>query len=417
MKKFLMTGFISHLLILIIISTTCATENCINCHKDTLSLTTHKNTECIDCHPKNDNHYDLAADFATKAKGCLSCHKEYTNILNSPMHTRINEKNYANRVFERYDKSFFDKNCSGCHISSCTDCHSGNNNYHDISIPKSSSCLKCHNDYYVGADYTGLGIREDHERYQRGIKVNSVFHQKMLPDIHYEKGLECGECHSMSSLSKGERFSKNCIDCHKIDRNILEHSIDAHIDKMECSTCHAAWSAIEYGTFWIKFEGNAKIEYFRWVKSPSNYYRKSSYKRLNTRPHIGINEKGKYAPIRPQFINIFSLIRGNSAIVENKVLSYDYKIYTPHTIRRETRLCNSCHESKNTFLIFDNDTRIFMPEKDGLPFSSFTDGSLATISNGSIVTLEKYKDINKIFIEKRSLQIQKWQQVLEIFEK
>jgi len=66
---------------------------------------------------------------------------------------------------------------------------------------------------------------------------------------------------------------------------------------------------------------------------------------------LGINKAGKYAPIRPMFINVFSLIKGENALIENKVISYDYRIFSPHTIRRETRLCPTCHEDKETFLI------------------------------------------------------------------
>jgi len=89
----------------------------------------------------------------------------------------------------------------------------------------------------------------------------------MLPDVHYEKGMRCGNCHSMSSLANGKSSSKTCIDCHKPDKNVLEHRIQAHLTKMECSSCHAAWAPVEYGTFWIKFEENAITDYFRWVKN------------------------------------------------------------------------------------------------------------------------------------------------------
>jgi len=413
MKKYLMTIFTGILLILS--SNSYAKEDCGECHEEIIVSASHESTTCIDCHEPEGDHYAPAADFKSGAKGCLKCHEEYTGMLESPMHTMDKEKLYVKDVFEQYDPDFFGKNCEGCHVNSCIDCHGENNTPHKITKPGTSVCLKCHNDYFVGADYSGLGIREDHERYQRGIEVAGKYHQAMLPDVHYEKGMDCGECHSMESLSSGKLSSKECNDCHIPDKNILEHSIDAHLLKMECSTCHAAWAAVEYGTFWIKFEGDARKDYFKWIKSPSEDYSKSSYKRYNRRPHIGVNEEGKYVPIRPMFINIFSLIRNQSAMLENKVLSYDYKVFAPHTIRRETRLCATCHENKEAFLIYDNESRIFMPEKDGMPFKSFKDGEKANIFGGRVVTHEEYELINELYMDNKTLQIKKWQDLLESF--
>lgn len=413
MKRYLMTIFTGILLILS--SNSYAKEDCEECHKKITVSVSHETVSCVKCHEPEGDHYALAADFKNNAKGCLSCHEEYEGMLKSPMHTRNKEKRYVKDIFEQYDPEFFGKNCEGCHVRSCMDCHAESNTPHKITKPGTRICLDCHNDYYIGADYTGLGIREDHERYQRGIKAAGKYHQKMLPDVHYEKGMDCGKCHSMKSLAIGRPSSKVCKDCHSTDKGVIEHSIDAHLQKMACSTCHAAWAPVEYGTFWMKFEEDARKDYFKWLKSPSEDYRKSSYKRFNRRPHIGVNKDGRYAPIRPMFINIFSLIRNKKALFENKVLSYDYRVFAPHTIRRETRLCPTCHEKKEAFLIYDNESRIFMPEKDGMPFKSFKNGKNANVFDGRAVTPYEYRDIHDLYTDNKTLQLKKWNNLLKVF--
>jgi len=51
-------------------------------------------------------------------------------------------------------------------------------------------------------------------------------------------------------LAENKRYSKGCVDCHKrIDKTIVEHSIEEHLETLECYACHSAWTVSELGTF------------------------------------------------------------------------------------------------------------------------------------------------------------------------
>ena len=75
----------------------------------------------------------------------------------------------------------------------------------------------------------------------------------MLPDVHAERGMTCAACHTMRSLQEGKRAARTCRDCHPApSRSVPEHSFAAHLEKMECVACHAAWAPQEYGTFLVR---------------------------------------------------------------------------------------------------------------------------------------------------------------------
>ena len=118
---------------------------------------------------------------------------------------------------------------------------------------KNDACTRCHKGYFVGWDYQGRAPREDHARYQRGAVADGEPYLKMLPDVHAERGMTCAACHTMRSLQEGKRAAKTCRECHPApSRDVPEHSFSAHLEKMECEACHAAWAPQEYGTFLVR---------------------------------------------------------------------------------------------------------------------------------------------------------------------
>lgn len=365
-----------------------ASEGCTeNCHKDIVNTGEHKGVSCVACHVKNEKHFLKVIDFDT----CLICHETYKDIKKSVMHTKSKEKEFVHKTFDKVDKNFYDKNCNNCHVSSCSDCHKVDGKSHSILIPTTDTCLKCHNSYFIGHEYKGLGIRDDHERYQRGVQFDNKSYLKMLPDIHFEKGLSCKECHDMLSIAQGKKSSKSCVSCHKkIDKNIVEHKIDKHITDMECYTCHSSWVPMEFGTFWIKFEDSSYKQYFRWLRHRNDEYVKSSFYVVNDRVIIGKNEVGKYTPIRPQFITFFTSIKDNLVLgEENQFLSGNFKTVFPHTIRGETVNCEYCHDNEKTYMLEKDEDRIFLPEKDGLNIKNFFNSKEFEISNGKFLTKDE----------------------------
>lgn len=389
---------------------------CTDCHAVTAGKA-HEGVSCGSCHKADERHYAKAADFASGAAGCISCHDGAEGMLNSPMHTRTAEKQFVHESYGKKDPDFFDKNCSSCHLASCSDCHGGKS-VHETVIPDTEKCVTCHSGYYTGIEYMGLGVREDHERYGRGVEHNGEFYSQMLPDVHYEKGLQCADCHSMESLTEGKPFSKACTDCHEPDRSSsVEHSIPEHMEKMECYACHSSWVSQEYGTFWIRFKDSFNARYFSGVQTPNSEYAKSSHTKTLTLPPLGINDRGKYSPVRPQYIAFFTYVEGRDAAgKENEMLANNFKALFPHTIRREVVMCESCHKNNQRLLRETEDERIFDLKKDGLEIESFFNSKEFKVTNGRFISNWEYRIITDDDLRYKRLSIKKWEQIRELID-
>ena len=330
-----------------------------------------------------------ASDFAENAKICLSCHEEYKPFLATEMPTKRKEAEFIEETFMNADTRFGEKNCQGCHVKSCTNCHEENK-----KKPSTDTCIQCHNDLHMGIDYTGLGIREDHQRYRRGPEHGGENYMMMLPDIHFEKGLECADCHSMKSFMD-KSLIKQCTDCHSYSKKVLDHEIAGH-SNVACVSCHAAWAPTEYGAFYIRFtESDTVKRYFTGIKELNEEYMKSSFMRLNTQFALAKDNKGRYVPIRPRII--FYTANYNNQFIggENVMLSDRWETFTPHTVRRETVLCESCHTDRRRYLLELDRDRYFMLRMDGLPIDSFLNSESFTLRGGKFVTEKEFAELSK----------------------
>lgn len=391
-------------------------QECTDCHEYQVKGN-HAALTCTDCHLPEFEHKTKPGNFGQQAKSCISCHDDAKGMLNSKMHTRSDERTLINKIFKHTDQKFYKQNCSGCHVSSCMDCHKMKPD-HEIAKPDTNDCLKCHNDYYTGIEYTGRGVREDHDRYQRGEKFRDTFYQQMLPDVHHEKGMECRECHSMKSLAQGNSSSKTCTDCHTIDNRIIEHRITAHTEKMECYSCHSAWASQEYGTYWLRFNNSANQKYFRYVKDAGLFYQKSSHTKVLGPPPLGINERGLVSPIRPQFIHFYSAYKNNKIIgKENRLLGNHWMPFFPHTIRRETVHCESCHYNDRRLMSLPDNESLYNLSKDGLPFPNFYNSQYHEMVKGRFLTEEEVQQIQKNSPQYQKELIEKTQQVIKMLRK
>ena len=139
--------------------------------------------------------------------------------------------------------------CAACHVLYADNGHSrsahssvdgdnaqkeGNGRGHPVRhrfttrIP-STQCAHCHNGNRVGADYLGLFERDYHQSYRflspdgsRFFPKYGLDHHSLLPDVHFEKGLHCIDCHVQSELMG--------------DGNIYGHAYEAL--KVTCRDCH-----------------------------------------------------------------------------------------------------------------------------------------------------------------------------------
>lgn len=339
---------------------------------------------------------------------CLSCHPSAAGVLTGPMATRAAEKAFAQRAFGAEGERFFAQSCSGCHVAGCDDCHGAAP--HSGARLANEACTRCHRGYFVGWDYLGRAPREDHQRYQRGPVADGEHYLKMLPDVHAERRLTCADCHTMRSLQAGKRAAKTCRDCHPSpSREVPEHSFGAHLEKMECEACHAAWAAQEYGTFLVRPRTPEQEEAFAPLPALGPW-RKSAYLKRQDPPPLGLNARGKVAPIRPQFV-LFAT--DPSRGLENRLLAAEWKPFVPHTIRRGSVTCSGCHDSPRRFLLEPDAERLYELEKDGLPLRSFWSRDRQTVVGGAFLPEDRHEAMNRKTPEYVRQYLRQWQKLLD----
>ena len=340
---------------------------------------------------------------------------KYNAIFNQIMSTRSVEKAFARKTLGQDDPNFFNKNCESCHVKSCVDCHERDGDA--LIRPTSKKCLDCHNGYFTGSEFYGRAPREDSLRYQRGKKVKGETFLKMLPDVHAQAGMECGDCHSMKSLMAGEKSSKTCVDCHKANTAVIEHSIDAHQINLECYACHSAWASQEYGTFFVRFKESSNKQYFRLRPWGDLTYIKSGFLKKQDSPPLGINKRGKVSPIRPQFIVYFTDVKNNRPVgEENRLLTARWKAFFPHTIRRGTVMCDGCHNNPERFLLEKEENRILRLQKNGMSLVSFWSQKGQTVGNGLFMTPERFKKMASKPPEFKKTYVKKWKRLIKAVE-
>lgn len=381
-------------------------ENCVDCHR-LARVDRHRTLACSSCH---ENDRATLADPASRrhnARGCTGCHRGYERIFQQAMGTRTGEQAFIARTWGKDDPQFAALNCSGCHLQSCLDCHGGDG--HSLGAPGDQRCLSCHRGYFVGSDYHGIAPREENNRYQRG---RERFGQKglvMASDVHAQQGISCSRCHSMGSLLAGRRSSVFCRDCHTPKKSVLEHAITEHLTRMECSACHSAWGAQEYGTFWLRFRESPSIDDFDLVTRNGEYL-KSVYLKRQDAPPLGLNSRGLVSPIRPEFIAYGTDIVRNRPRYENRLLAAEWRPYFPHTIQRGAPFCDDCHDNPRRFLLEPPKDRIYNLLQSGMGLESFWDRRGQTIREGAFMPVDRVAKLSGRSAAYRKAYVKKWQQ-------
>lgn len=353
----------------------------------------------------------------TDPGACLGCHSSHSGILEGPMARRNEEKKWTFKAFGKLAPRFFEERCKGCHVQGCLDCHAPKKGTHGVALPGIEACLKCHSGYFTGAEYAGLAPRDDHERYQRGPKLGGQHYLRMLPDVHFEKGLSCNACHTMGGHKSGRTRVKTCAECHpNPSPKVIEHQIPAHKEKLECFTCHASWAVQEYGTFLIEVTDKDRAEPFLKIRDLGGGWFKGSYLKEYGPPPIGLNAKGRYSPIRPEFIFFHTKVGPNGVEgKENALLGAFWKAFFPHTVQRATVLCPSCHEDPKRFVHANPDNEVYNLKNDGLPLASFSQAEGQVVVNGTFVGEAALK--KRILLEGThpyaTLLVKKWAEILK----
>jgi hypothetical protein len=167
-------------------------------------------------------HSDIVANFTTSLHHTgLGMYDEYEK--GAAGHFDINMTDY----YEKFD-------CAKCHAVSCTNCHPGSNMYeshlYEITI---DTCEPCH-----GKKQTSTYVGDMPMHKSKGPNA----------DVHYERGLDCTDCHAASELhgtgvkydTQLEAVNVECEGCHKDVTESRSHIV--HYDKLECISCHQGWT-------------------------------------------------------------------------------------------------------------------------------------------------------------------------------
>ncbi|WP_316347923.1 selenite/tellurite reduction operon b-type cytochrome iron-sulfur cluster-binding subunit ExtO [Desulfuromonas acetoxidans] len=212
----------------------------------------------------------------------------------------------------------------------------------------------------------------------------------------------------------GKVSAKSCRDCHDVNPDIIEHGIAAHLENMECVSCHASWAAQEYATYYVETINSSNRAYFRVKPTGNERYVKSSYLKRQDLPPLGVNEEGRVAPIRPQFQAYYSKVVENQPQgEENQRLASEWKVFTPHTIRRGTALCDQCHGNARRFILEPLEQRIYRPDRDGLGIDSLWRAEGQRVVNGRFMPPARFERMSQKTPEYSRGYVKKWQDFLK----
>ena len=204
---------------------------------------------CIACHKgnkqgkkKEDAHKGRIARPSDNINNCGICHiKAGQNYAKSLHYTSFGQHEGVKHRFsaaelKTFDKKVFEQSCRSCHAS-CGSCHVKSppvggittgllQGHKFIKKNEGKTCAACHGGR-VYPEFTG--------------------EYGGTPDVHYQKGMMCNDCHKKQEMHGDGKIykSKNdvkdrpkCQSCHQDKGNQIAHTI--HKDKVSCQGCHSS---------------------------------------------------------------------------------------------------------------------------------------------------------------------------------
>lgn len=322
----------------------------------------HGDIDCHTCHGGNPDdpnwktaHKGVVKDptYPDAKKACGECHEDIVRGYEKSLHvtlkpfkmTLYRRAGTDNAVRKNLDRAF-DNHCSKCH-SSCGQCHISRPDSVDGGLldghlfqrkpPVKLVCTACHGSR-IGKEYFGEN---------KGIK----------PDVHQEKYMKCGRCHTGKEMhGDGKEYAHRyavanapkCIHCHKEiysnkSKNAKIHHL--HSDKASCYVCHAQ-----------PYKNCSSCHVSMDKRGLPCYKTKASWFAFK----IGLNPLRSKA--RPEkFVTLRHIPVCETTCkyyTKGALKNFDklptWKMTTPHNIRRETpqnRSCNSCHGNESLFLL------------------------------------------------------------------
>mgnify|MGYP006419277581 FL=1 len=361
----------------------------------------------------NRRGYPLLHKFTTAIPSiqCEHCHnnngvgEEFEGLLAKPDRPRTSPKSISDEKPVLYGKEheFLVPDIHREKGMHCIDCHIGDEMKPEVEADGLRSavqirCVDCHGT----ASKKPQGLRliaSDPKTKQRIKKINLnpnlakkirsgdavLLNSSSSPMMHIKKNKDQWVLYSKVS------GKKHPIPLLKDLEPSIAHQIPKHMEEMECSTCHARWSAGEWGMHLIREKTFAPDKWKNWnlggdpdlqeqlltpnISSPGaiNWLSAESKPRGIEGERLsefwwsvftetgwsdlimGKNSRGKYSLLKPRyqyFITDQTNSLGNPTRRAEPPLTLDGKAgliwtsYSPHTIRKTVRSCESCHQNE-----------------------------------------------------------------------
>ncbi|RKX79059.1 MAG: hypothetical protein DRP87_04495 [Spirochaetes bacterium] len=326
----------------------------------------HGNLGCTFCHGGDPNNpdYETAHSGVRKdpsypdASGtCGICHTDSVKHYETSLHYTLEPyirtiKMRSSRDNAKREKinTAMERHCLTCH-SSCGQCHVSRPDPAHGGLLEShifkkeplmqEVCTSCHGSR-VGPEFLGMN---------EGIPA----------DIHRQKSyFKCTSCHSSVEMhGDGVEYANRyevatapeCESCHRDvytsqGENTTQHTI--HKDKVSCQVCHA----MPYKNCWECHVGtdDQGLTFFRTKATKMDF-------KIGLNPARDERHPEKFVTVRhiPVDFNTFSFYV-EDGLSEFNMLP-NWKMTTPHTIRRETpqnSSCDSCHGNESIFLSLED---------------------------------------------------------------
>lgn len=306
----------------------------------------HGQMGCTSCHGGDATADEMATAHVGLKSGestCAACHADIVRRHESSLHHTLNGMWHALEFRAGAENmpaldTVWEQDCATCHTT-CSDCHvslpaavgGGLIKGHAFlrRAPMEDSCALCHGSR-AGAEYLGQ-------------------HAGVAPDIHFEAGMHCLDCHTNDLHGDGTLYTTRwqvqgraqCTDCHAglPQSSVAAHSA-MHAD-VACQVCHAQ----PYQNCFDCHTGDADGAYFR----------KAGAKELLLK--IGRNTADGYpygfVTLRNNPVARDSFDHFGTGLLPGFDDAPTWKTAAPHNIRRVTpqnESCANCHEDETLFL-------------------------------------------------------------------
>ena len=351
--------------------------------------------QCLRCHIWSDGHQ---RDGDYRASGCAACHVEYSDAgLYEGGDATIPKDQKDRPRFHRITRTVNETQCLHCHNrggrtgvsyigtiesdgygtpwradgSKQGKLHGKNYNHLQANVHYEAgmTCIDCHtmlelhgdgNIYLKREDALEVECEDCHGTMQERTNMqtsrgNVMDNLKKVGDDIILTAKLTGKEHTVPQLVEAELSN---------EAYVAKVSVAAHMEKLECYACHARWAPQCYGCHakqdigkpsgdWLSGkEGgdpskmsnkdNREQTAFAWNESRS-YVRWES-------PALGINTEGKVSTYIPGCQLIFTQVKGEDGIVNNKVFvtvdgtsGISHTPIQPHTTSKKARTCVDCH--------------------------------------------------------------------------